>query len=206
MIWITSDLHIGHANIVKWRPQPDGSPYSTVEAHNEFVYAQWRSVVASDDVVIIIGDAVMGKRADSLASLRALPGWKILVPGNHDTLDKQYDEYARSFDWIHRYRQDNTVHLSLADNAPIAVCSHYPLFGTPDHDDIDRDLSHRYPKAEDIPADAVFLHGHTHSNERFTKHESGVTMCHVGFDAWMRPVTYDEILKGKAAFEAEVSP
>lgn len=52
---------------------------------NETLCANWRSVVADDDEVWILGDLARGRKLDEMLSLvRDLPGGKHLVTGNHD--------------------------------------------------------------------------------------------------------------------------
>jgi calcineurin-like phosphoesterase family protein len=82
--FITSDLHIGHANI--WKPEYANRPVSSTEEHDEFLISNWNEIVRPEDFVYVLGDVCMGKIAESLPRLGSLNGTKILVFGNHDRM------------------------------------------------------------------------------------------------------------------------
>ena len=51
-IFFISDLHVGHANVIKF----DGRPFkNTDEMHIELI-KRWNSVVESDSIVYFLGD------------------------------------------------------------------------------------------------------------------------------------------------------
>lgn len=77
-VWIWSDLHLGHANIPKFR-----SKVKTVEENTEILVENWKRFIKPDDTAIVVGDAAM--TLDALHIIAKLPGEKILVIGNHDT-------------------------------------------------------------------------------------------------------------------------
>lgn len=81
--WLTSDLHLFHANIIVYC----GRPHESVEQMNQSIIDAWKSVVAPEDRVVVVGDlsAGLGPRRDELQSIISdLPGRKVLVRGNHD--------------------------------------------------------------------------------------------------------------------------
>ena len=78
-IYLTSDLHIGHENIGKFRKNVD-SP-----GENEAWLADyWDNTVRKRDIVWIMGDACFTE--EGLDWYAARPGKKYLVAGNHDDL------------------------------------------------------------------------------------------------------------------------
>ena len=79
-IFVTSDLHFSHHNIIKYCDRP----FSSVLEMNDTLVESWNSVVKENDVVIIIGDYVLGNRTAVEEVTAKLKGYKILVKGNHD--------------------------------------------------------------------------------------------------------------------------
>lgn len=82
-IWLTSDLHLNHLNILKYEPK--SRPFSTVEEMNEAIISNWNKVVNHEDTVYVLGDLCMGTLEDAKAAVSRLNGHIILVRGNHDT-------------------------------------------------------------------------------------------------------------------------
>lgn len=81
-IWVTSDLHLNHKNIVALcRPE-----FKTLEEHDEYIIKQYNSVVGKDDLSYIIGDAGFTPKDRLISLLSRLNGRKILIRGNHDRL------------------------------------------------------------------------------------------------------------------------
>lgn len=83
IIWAISDLHLSLAKVdprerfaARWRD------------HAERLAENWRGTVAADDLVLLPGDISMARNHRELQPdlrwLEALPGTKILAPGNHD--------------------------------------------------------------------------------------------------------------------------
>lgn len=77
-VWVTSDTHFGHANIIKYA----GRPFDSVEDMNEALVENWNSVVKQGDKVYHLGDVTMNSK--SLDILSRLNGRKVLIKGNHD--------------------------------------------------------------------------------------------------------------------------
>ena len=82
-IWVISDTHFNHENIIKYceRPFPDA------KTMNEYMVEMWNSVVKPEDKVYHLGDVYMGAgfgREETLHTLSQLNGHKRLILGNHD--------------------------------------------------------------------------------------------------------------------------
>lgn len=82
MIYLTSDTHFNHANILKY--EPVSRPFNTIEEMNEVIVERWNSRVSDEDTIYILGDFFMGKLEDIEPIYSRLKGKKILVRGNHD--------------------------------------------------------------------------------------------------------------------------
>ena len=50
-IYVISDLHLNHKNIVNM-----GRPFETLQEHNDYVIEEYNKVVGKDDLVYILGD------------------------------------------------------------------------------------------------------------------------------------------------------
>ena len=77
-LFVTSDLHLGHRNICKYRPQ-----FQTTQEHDDFIIANYLETITKIDTVYFLGDIAFTDEA--IERVKALPGHKILVLGNHDT-------------------------------------------------------------------------------------------------------------------------
>lgn len=99
--WVISDLHLGHKRILEYSGEYRGG--TTPEEHDEWIIAQWNSVVHKGDLVYVLGDVAMD--AESLKLVKRLKGMKNLVRGNHDILSTQaYLEHFNSVFGLHHYR------------------------------------------------------------------------------------------------------
>lgn len=81
-IWLWSDLHLHHRNIIRHCSRPFGS----VEEMNAALLGAWRDTVAAGDTIVCAGDiALAGSlRGGRAGSVTMMPGRKLLVRGNHD--------------------------------------------------------------------------------------------------------------------------
>lgn len=79
-IWITSDTHFGHENIIKYCKRP----FLNWEDMNEKLIENWNARVKPEDVVIHCGDFFMGQLSVIDSVLPRLNGTIIWVKGNHD--------------------------------------------------------------------------------------------------------------------------
>jgi calcineurin-like phosphoesterase family protein len=178
----TSDLHFGHANIIRYCHRP----FADVETMDRALVDRWNAVVTADDEVWVLGDVAMGPIDHSLGLVRELAGRKVLVTGNHDRCWSGHG--AKALPWVDRYREagfDEILHGAVETTlgGRDILCSHFPYRG--DSHDEERFLEHR-------PADTgkVLLHGHVHDRWRACDRQ-----INVGVDVWdYRPVSDDEIL------------
>lgn len=93
-IWLTSDTHFGHRNIIKYcnRPWNSGKDASgelvvtneDVLAMDNEIIRRWNSVVGKDDLVWHLGDFALGGKEVAERVFPQLNGRINLVMGNHD--------------------------------------------------------------------------------------------------------------------------
>ena len=114
-IWFTSDLHFGHANIMKY----EGRPFNNTDEMNKFIFNKWNALVKPDDIVFILGDILFGGSDLFERIFPKLNGKKYLIMGNHDykNVRNRYREYFEDV--------QNKMFISI-DGQPI-ILNHEPL-------------------------------------------------------------------------------
>lgn len=79
-IWIVSDTHFGHGNIIKYCSRP----YENVAEMDADIIKRWNSVVHGGDIVYHLGDFAMGNQQTVSEYRSKLNGRIKLIKGNHD--------------------------------------------------------------------------------------------------------------------------
>jgi len=81
MIYVISDTHFGHENIIKYASRP----FSSVEEMDNTIIQNWNKTVSDSDTVIHLGDVRHGKGSLTIEEyFSQLNGTKILLKGNHE--------------------------------------------------------------------------------------------------------------------------
>jgi calcineurin-like phosphoesterase family protein len=118
-VWVWSDLHFGHKNIIRFsdRPFPD------IPTMDEALIRSFNELVQPNDISIWVGDVAFSsdERANSL--LHRCAGYKILVIGNHDFAKSKLKKLH--FDEIH------IVYNLVIDGITVAF-THYPMDNLPE--------------------------------------------------------------------------
>ena len=118
--WITSDLHFGHANIMKFCPQSRARFKNDVTYMNEQMVIEWNNTIAPEDTVYILGDVAFLPSAKAVEFMRRCNGTKILVEGNHDRKLLKDPGFRMCFKEIHKY-------LDITYEKHKIIMSHYPF-------------------------------------------------------------------------------
>ena len=181
-VYITSDTHFGHKNIVRgttnWRTQDGKVPvdstrdFQTIEQMNERLIDGINHFVGQDDTLIMLGDVSFGGFDNIGIFLERLVCHNIhLILGNHDHhIDRNYDFVQKRFLSVQHYLEVNI------EGKDFVLC-HYPLQSW-----------HGMNKG------VIHLHGHVHLSEN-RKFGNGKKMD-VGVDGnGMDPYSIDEIIK-----------
>ena len=117
MIYYTSDLHIGHENIMRLCKRP----YNSTHQMNTDIIYKWNQKVKPEDTVYILGDMFFKFQDIQYVKdvLKMLKGKKILIKGNHDHFLQQLN-WRDYFDKVCDY-------LKIKDNGRDVILMHYPI-------------------------------------------------------------------------------
>lgn len=102
MIHFTSDLHFGHANIIRFCQRP----FSSKEEMDEAIIDNWNKVVKPTDTVFNLGDLAFCELDKLTSILDRLNGNHQLILGNHDkivTKNKKYLLDNGFLNGVHNY-------------------------------------------------------------------------------------------------------
>lgn len=130
-----SDQHFGHEKIIQYAERP----FNTVEEMNRHMLEEYAKVVSQDDIVVFGGDVSFGNDELAKKSILSLPGFKILVLGNHD-INKNGVFREHGCDLVIM-----SMSLKISEDVS-ALVTHVPMA---------RSL---------IPKGVINLHGHTHNS------------------------------------------
>ena len=147
--WVWSDLHLDDDSVILTGQRP----YRSTTAMNRALLAAWRATVKDQDTILCLGDiAHFWNDPRHSGDLRACPGRRILVMGNHDV--GQTEELDRA--------GFTKRHWALMlDTDPAAALTHAPL------------------KRRPIPA--VNIHGHLHGADDVSSRHANVSVERTGY-------------------------
>lgn len=96
-IFIISDIHFYHKNILKHCPERQkicgAKDENDVEAWDKWMIEKWNSTISKKDMVYILGDFAFGSPESVRKLLDKLHGKKFLILGNHDKSSEHLDNY-----------------------------------------------------------------------------------------------------------------
>lgn len=93
-IFFTSDLHIGHANVIKF----DQRPFKDLDHMHRVLINNYNATVEPDAICYFLGDVGLSKSDVVSKVIKELNGTKVLLLGNHDR--NTYSMYAQGFDVV----------------------------------------------------------------------------------------------------------
>ena len=181
MKFYTSDLHLGHNNVIEF----ENRPFKNLDEMDKSIIQNWNNKVNKGDSVYILGDLSFYKGEKTNEILRRLNGNKYLITGNHDSVflkDKSFD--TSLFVWVKDYEE-------VKDNDRRVILFHYPIAVW--------NSSHH---------GSYHLYGHIHSNNG-TMHpltfDLGNKAFNVGVDVNdFKPKTLDELIEMKRIKDYEL--
>ena len=117
-VWISSDLHFRHKNIIEFADRPfvgiQQMEQHLIENHNEYV--------KPEDVWLFLGDFAFCGKTEGQKILKQMNGYKIMVVGNHDIQKKKVTDWG--FDEVH------LLYFMDIPDVPL-VFTHYPMDNLP---------------------------------------------------------------------------
>lgn len=119
-VWIWSDLHFGHKNIIDFSDRP----FENVDQMDQHLVDNFNDYVKEDDISIWVGDVSFRNANRTNEMLDQCNGYKILVVGNHDIERKKKKIREMNFDEVHLLYHIEFPDISL-------VLTHYPMFNLP---------------------------------------------------------------------------
>ena len=171
MIWLCSDLHLGHDKEFVWKARG----FESVDEMNHTIIDHLIEVVKPDDDLYILGDLILGNIEEGKKLLRRIPGRVHVICGNHDSAAKI--AYYESLGW------DCQWSLLTKMGGYSVLLSHWPTktinFG-----------------AKPLKREVINFCGHSHSIDRFVDFGKLGACYHVEMDAHNNyPVLLDDALK-----------
>ena len=123
-IFLTSDLHFGHRNIIRIGK---GRPFDSIQEHDEALIENWNSVVKPGDLVYVLGDFSIETTIDEIRKpLSRLQGSKHLILGNHDR--KKIHTQLRTENLWQSVREYNSIRFDAVDGTKVFLrMMHFPI-------------------------------------------------------------------------------
>lgn len=170
MILFTSDLHLGHKNILKLCNRP----FSSIEEMDAVLIENWNRKVHKNDQVYILGDLMYRNEKLPEEYLRQLNGKKHLITGNHDRAWVKTCDLTQYFESVDRlgYISDGKRQMTLC---------HFPMMSWP-----------HMPRS-------YMVFGHIHANTDadywpFIAQNEKMLNAGVDINGYV-PVTFDEMVE-----------
>lgn len=144
-VWVWSDLHLFHKNIIRYSSRP----FFSVDQMNESLLRAAEEVVRPGDWLLFLGDLSFGSMDDTADWLAQIDGHKATILGNHDVDRQEKVQRWRSlgFEAVADVQAwDLPEPWEMKDGLRVSSLwlTHYPL------------------DASRIPAGVLNIHGHTH--------------------------------------------
>ena len=170
MVFFTSDLHLGHRNIIRLCNRP----FSSIDEMDEYLVEKWNKKVTNADTVYILGDLMFRNEKPPEEYLRQLRGKKHLIIGNHDR------EWIKKCDLSVWFESTNNLLYTTDGKHQLTLC-HYPMMSWPHM------------------VRCYMAHGHIHANtdaEYWPLIQKNPLMLNAGVDINnFEPVTFDEMVE-----------
>ena len=143
MNYFIADLHLFSKSQTKQGPNYDKRPFENTDEMHRFILERWNARVTNADFCYIIGDiSLRGRSEELIAMVAQLKGRKILIKGNHDSIEDY--RYRQLFEEIVDYKEINETfggkHYKL-------VLCHFPILFW-----------------RDQRRGSILLYGHTHNS------------------------------------------
>lgn len=156
-IFFTSDLHLGHKNVLTF----DNRPFKSLEEMQEGLIKRFNNTVPENGITYFLGDIGLGNSEYITDFLNRTNGTKVLILGNHDK--GMFANYVLGFDVVL-----NSASFFIGNER--VTMSHCPLIGIKREDtsefkrpDENWHGEFKNNKFSIQNEDQFHLHGHIHS-------------------------------------------
>lgn len=180
MFYFTSDLHLGHRNILRLCNRP----FSSIEEMDEVLMDNWNQKVHRDDTVYIMGDLMFRNEKPAEWYLDRLKGKKHLFVGNHD------GRWMKTVD-LNKYFESVSMMGTFSDGQHKITGCHYPMMTWPS-----------------VGKNGYMVFGHIHANTDaayWPLISASTQMLNAGVDInGFAPVSFEEMEVNNELFKASV--
>lgn len=183
MIYLTSDTHYFHTNIIKHGERP----FADVTEMNEALVNNFNSVVKQEDEVYFLGDFSMN--TNGLVIVKKLSGLIYLLPGNHDKCfpwngkAQLADRRKRYYDAGFKKILERETTMQIGDES--VILNHFP------YREDNPEYTQKYAEYRPVDKGGWLIHGHCHQSWL----KKG-RMINVSCEPWNYfPVSLDQILQ-----------
>lgn len=179
MIYLTSDQHFNHTNIIRYCSRP----FTDVNMMNDHITNQWNNTVnESTDHTIILGDFALNNTTSVIEYLQQLRGTKELIIGNHDSTSYNINKV---------FTQNSPKKILYHQHYKIGL-SHYPFRDNHPNESSPKIIKYTFSTIDDID---FLLCGHIHEKWQF-KIVNNKIMINVGVDVWdFKPVALEQLIE-----------
>ncbi|MFA5024206.1 MAG: metallophosphoesterase [Patescibacteria group bacterium] len=121
-VWISSDYHLGHLNIIKYCKRP----FANVDDMDDAIIANHNACIKPNDMWYHNGDFCYGGPGKAIEYLRRLNGQKFMIKGNHDK-DLENDTVKPYYMWLKDYYELYVQDKDTVKGRQFIVLSHYAM-------------------------------------------------------------------------------
>lgn len=118
-VWIWSDLHFGHKNILHF----SNRPFTDTVHMREMLVGEHNARVGPNDTCITVGDFAFLPVQEANDILHRMNGYKVLIIGNHDIKKKRVMKLHFDEIMVCAYMESKYMQF---------VFTHYPLYDVPE--------------------------------------------------------------------------
>ncbi len=135
-VFITSDLHLGHTNIIRYCNRP----FKDVHEMNRTLVYNWNSTIRKNDIVYFLGDLAFGRNSSTDSWLHKLNGRITFIKGNHDESNsiRMLDHFITEFEGIKFYLTHDPANVPDTWNG-------WTIHGHVHNNSPDYDIRRKYP-------------------------------------------------------------